>query len=326
MSEVPFSKKGERTVTSFVGRELLYDYVRGDLEPERQVAVEKLISENRDLKTELEKIREGLRYAEDLTHMHISAPLAESIRTPSTYFQGLLMKTKFMEWPEGIKFGIEGVIVAVGALVIILFIPWGKISLWTMSSKKSPIILSEVTKSHSADPDSSGTAEAEAELNKNLLFDDESKPSEAKNANTKAPEAKKVAVMSAPVPPKAEKKNEKSDANPESNKELGAGAPDSGKKQGFLYRGTVAVTNIDAMTPKLVEFISSLGGRKAGEVELGWKKGSGTYFHFTIPEAKYKELLDHIREIGKLNIQKEPHPRVMPDGIVRLILTVEEKK
>ena len=313
-------------MTPFVGRELLYDYIRGDLEPERRAAVEKLISENRDLKSEVEKIREGLRYAEEFSQTHISAPLAESIRTPSTYFQGLLMKTKFMDWPDGIKFGIEGVIIAVGALVIILFIPWGKISLWTAPSKKSPIVLTEVAKSHSADPDSQGTAEAEAELNKNLLFDDEVKPSDSKAVVAKVEEKKKVAVAT-PPPAKTQAKTEKSpEADADADKNLSAVAPDSGKKQGFLYRGILTVTNVTAVTPKLVEFIAANGGRKAGEVELGWKKGSGSYFHFTIPDAKYKELLDHVNEYGKINISKEPHPRVMPDGIVRVIITVEEKK
>lgn len=95
--------------------------------------------------------------------------------------------------------------------------------------------------------------------------------------------------------------------------------------QGYLYRGQLKVTNVVATTPKLVEFITTLGGRKAGQVPVGWQKGQGSYFHFTIPEAKYEELETFFREYGTLVIAKERHERIMPEGIIRLIIEVEEK-
>jgi hypothetical protein len=67
-----------------------------------------------------------------------------------------------------------------------------------------------------------------------------------------------------------------------------------------------------------------MGGRKAGEVPLGWKKGNSSYFHFTLPENKYEELKQFMTTYGTLKIQKEHHERVMPDGIIRLIISVEE--
>ena len=44
------------------------------------------------------------------------------------------------------------------------------------------------------------------------------------------------------------------------------------------------------------------------------------------PEAKYEELLAFLRTYGPPNIKKEKHPRVMPDGIIRLIVTINEAK
>lgn len=102
-------------------------------------------------------------------------------------------------------------------------------------------------------------------------------------------------------------------------------ASEPGATRGFLYRGTLATTNVEATTPKLVEILSQLGGRKAGQVALGWRKGQGSYFHFTIPEAKYEELEKLLREYGTLVISKEKHDRVMPEGIIRLIIEVGEK-
>ncbi|HEY1079346.1 MAG TPA: hypothetical protein VGE46_04585, partial [Bdellovibrio sp.] len=96
---------------------------------------------------------------------------------------------------------------------------------------------------------------------------------------------------------------------------------------GFLYRGDIAVTNIAVIGPKITDKIAELGGRKAGSVELGWQKTpTSMYYHFTIPEAKYQDLLNFLGTYGKPKIAKEKHPRVMPDGIVRLIITLDEAK
>ena len=99
------------------------------------------------------------------------------------------------------------------------------------------------------------------------------------------------------------------------------------KSEGFIYRGNLVVSNLDMVGPKMKAHIEELGGRKAGEVELGWMKNSKTsYFHFTIPEAKYNELIQYFQMYGKPNITKQPHPRVMPDGILRLIITIEDNQ
>jgi hypothetical protein len=95
---------------------------------------------------------------------------------------------------------------------------------------------------------------------------------------------------------------------------------------GYLYRGIIQITNAKAAATKLVEKVTSLGGRKAGEVELGWSKGSGAYFHFTMPESNYQQMTEAFKEYGQLKISKERHERIMPEGIVRVIITVDEKK
>jgi hypothetical protein len=98
------------------------------------------------------------------------------------------------------------------------------------------------------------------------------------------------------------------------------------KKQGFLYRGSISVTDVGVATQKFIEKINELGGKKAGSVELGWRKGNSAYFHLTMPEAQYQNLVDFAVEYGSLNLQKEKHERVMRDGIIRIIFTINEKK
>lgn len=102
--------------------------------------------------------------------------------------------------------------------------------------------------------------------------------------------------------------------------------PKSAESQGFLYRGKAQVINLDMTAKKLVELLAQLGASKAGEVELGWTKGNMRYFHFTIPEAKYNDVIKVFNSYGKFDLKKETHPRVMPKEISRFIVEVTENK
>lgn len=320
MSDVQLSRKGERNLSAFIGQELLYDYIRGELDEERKIALEKQLESNRDLKLELEKIREGWAYVTELRETQISPALMENIRVPSTYLHVLLQKTRFTDWPEGVKLAVEAVAVGAGGLLLVLLIPWGKVLSWKTGFEQTSVVLTEVTKTKSSDPDRELSPEAPG-ANEPLLFEDEGRPG-VQPASTNGPS---VETPQVPMPPVAAAKTESSPKPASEPKAMATAAPDAVKKQGFLYRGSIKVTNVAAVSEKLIEYITTAGGRKAGEVELGWKKGSGSYFHFTVPEAKYKAMTEFFNEYGHLRIQKEPHPRVMPDGIVRVIVTVDEK-
>jgi hypothetical protein len=95
------------------------------------------------------------------------------------------------------------------------------------------------------------------------------------------------------------------------------------KAKGFVYRAWLNVADVDGLTPKVTDTIRELGGEKAGEVELGWRKGSGSYYHFSLPEKNEQEVMDRLRAFGRVRFSKDPHPRVMPAGQIRFILWVE---
>ncbi|MCM2280431.1 MAG: hypothetical protein NDI61_01135, partial [Bdellovibrionaceae bacterium] len=95
------------------------------------------------------------------------------------------------------------------------------------------------------------------------------------------------------------------------------------KPKGFVYRAFMNVASVDEVTPEVTKQLESLGGEKAGEVPLGWRKGAGSYFHFTISETHVEEVTKLLRTYGPVRISKDPHPRVMPTGQVRFILWVE---
>lgn len=98
-------------------------------------------------------------------------------------------------------------------------------------------------------------------------------------------------------------------------------------KQGGLFRGTLVVTDLNQVNGKIRDKIVAVGGQKAGEVELGWKKNPHmAYYHFTLPENNVEEVKSFLSQFGSLQLQFENHPRLIPAGVKRLIVEVKESE
>jgi hypothetical protein len=95
------------------------------------------------------------------------------------------------------------------------------------------------------------------------------------------------------------------------------------KPKGFVYRAFMNLSDLDVLGPKIADVIRGLGGERAGEVELGWQRGTGRYYHFALPEINEKKVIEQLQVYGPVRISKDPHPRVMPQGQIRFILWVE---
>lgn len=331
--KVLLSKKGKREVSPFVGHELLYDHLMGNLDQEREAAVSDHLKFSRDAQLDLAKIEVGLKYAEKLSETVVSQPIMEQIGIPSNYLTVLMQKSQFERWPQGLKWGLEALVVVAGIVIVLTLTPWQRVVQFGMSTGSKDVILAEVSKNEiataveekpqfqdegikpGATPATSATVAAVAPS--------PAAPAASPTVAAKATPAKTVVaaapVVKVPTPaPKAE---------PAPKVDSAADTAASATGGGFLYRGEVAVTNLTVVGPKITEKINELGGRKAGAVELGWQKTeTSMYYHFTIPEARYQDLLSFLSIYGKPGLSKEKHPRVMPDGIIRLILTVDEDK
>jgi hypothetical protein len=329
----PLSKKGQRQVTPFTGNELLYDYISGVLDDERKRAVENHLENSREAQLDYQKIQIGLQYTEKLRQITVSHALYERLSAPSSYLSVLFKKSRFDQWPVGLKWGLEALVVVFVVVTFLTVAPWEKVMKLRFSTGTNDVVLTELNKSQGAKKN----LQEAPEPRESPQFVDE-------GIKTKEPEkpvvetiASAVATLTpivrvSPTPAPAKKVTVKSAAATttvtKADEEASSDSGESSKaSQGYLYRGQIAVTNLEAVGPKIKEKIMELGGRKAGEVELGWQKTPGSaYFHFTIPEAKYVELQAFLSDYGKAKISKDQHPRVMPDGIVRLIITVDEAK
>lgn len=314
-NRIPLSKKGKREVSTFIGHELLYDYLSGSLDKERRAAVEDHVKFSRDAQLDLAKIQNGQNYAEKLSGTLVSQPIIAQINAPSSYLSVLMQKANFDKWPQGLKWGLEALVVVMAIVIVLTIAPWQKVLQFGISNGPRDVILAEVSKTTT-----SPVVEDKPEFVDEGVKDvakEPAKPAEAPK-EIQAPKASGKAVVPQVAVSAAEQKDQKP-SEPPSSPAVASG--------GFLYRGAIAVTNIEVVGPKITDKINELGGRKAGSVELGWQKIPGSmYYHFTIPEAKYQDLLSFLSSYGKPKIGKEKHSRVMPDGIVRLIITVDEAK
>lgn len=326
-NKIPLSKKGKREISPFIGHELLYDYLSGMLDEERKTAVADHVKYSRDAQLDLNKIQNGETYANQLSGTVVSQPIIEQINATSTYMTTLLQKSNFDKWPQGLKWGLEALVVVAVIVTLLTVTPWQKVLNMGISTGSKEVVLAEVSKTETAPSpveEKPQFVDEDAKTAKPLVT-----PHPSVAANTAKPEpAKTVAAAAAVVakttPTPAPSPSPVAVAKKEEAKPAESATPSSG---GFLYRGDIAVTNLAVVGPKITDKIKELGGRKAGSVELGWQKTSNSmYYHFTIPEAKYQDLSNYLATYGKAHISKEKHPRVMPDGIIRLILTVDEAK
>lgn len=315
LGRYPLSKKNKRQVSTFLGNELLYDYVCGVLDEERVRVVEALLQTSKESQAQLDKIKSGLEYTKKMREIQVSPLLREKITTPSSYLSVLFQKARIHEWPVGIRWGLESLIVVFVIVTFLTLAPWEKVLNIRFSSPSNEVILAEINKKNSVGK----SAEISAPLQEVPEFVDEglkTKEDSVLPALVTSPPLKNSSPEKAVVAKAALKEAPKEETKKEATKD-----------SGFLYRGKISVVNLDAVGPKIKDKIVELGGRKAGEVDLGWQKTAGSaYFHFTVPEEKYSELQSFLSEYGHASIGKEKHSRVMPDGIIRLIITVDEAK
>lgn len=316
-----FSKRGQREVSSFFAKELIYDYLTNALDADRVRAVEKELKENADLAREMAQIKAGLHYTEKLSESYVAESVLEEIKMPSSYLQVALRKINFAQWPSGLKLGFEATLVALGVTVLSLLVPWHRLVHWNWVSS-SEITLSEIDRTFTtaaADNEVSagGTIDfPDEEVGEVSVDSDQSSTSTTvpvahettETTNAEAKTTKPVVVVTTTLPPTT----------------TTLAATVVAKSQGELYRGVIEVTNVAAVSPKIVDRLAELGARKAGQVELGWRKGTGSYFHMTVPKDRYQELVQVFSQYGELKIHKEKHERVMPEGIIRLIIDVKE--
>lgn len=305
----------KRSLSEFMCMEMLYDYKSDKLDALRSQAVEECLSSSPRVRDELKKLTLGMNYCDKLKEIKVSLPLIEAISSQPKPTEKLISKLGFTQLPQPVKWGLEAVVVAVAIALFVTQVPE------LFKGQEDSLVVRKIETSN----------DIEVEQKEESIDVDQSHIAQ-QSAETKVavnpPEAPKV-KESVLVEDKVVKPDVMAVATPGS--QTSAPLPESivvkpVKKQGYVYRLVMFVDNVDEVTPQIVQLLETNGGKKAGEVELGWRRKGGSYFHFTIPKQNYGLVTEELKKYSDFNIVKSDHPRVMPEGVERFILWVEERK
>jgi hypothetical protein len=298
LGTLTFKRHPKISESTFFSKELIYEYVNGQVNSDRKKQIEEALEKVPSLQLELKRIQSAKQFLISMRHFEVPVAISERVEEPSAAWIRSHKWLDLSHLPEGLQQAVFALGLVSVLLCILLLVPWHKLKNLSVSKESHEILVMDRGRSKSQ------MDLAEAEKNEKPLFQDEK--TEVKNFETN-------------LPARAE--------GTEYKKDREMGASNEAVTMGFLYRGQMKITNLQVNGKRLTEKIRELGGRKAGEVDLGWNKGPKTiYYHFTIPESRYDELKSFLSLYGQPKINKEKHPRIMPEGIIRLILTIDEER
>ncbi|MCB0349149.1 MAG: hypothetical protein KDD37_09945 [Bdellovibrionales bacterium] len=313
-----------KKISKFICKELLYDYLSGALDPQRKAKIEEYLKEDPEIKAELDSLETALKYTSQLKKIKLDRKSTRKLRDVyqkegQTYY---IKKA-------GKRAAQASSLVAILALFYFYF-PIDKVFNYF---KRDPnkIVIAEIQttgKLNTLQPNEVVEEEPES-----LLSAEEDA---AQNADHSEADGEEHEVRLSPEQEKKLREElEKQESEQKAATEVEAQKPAEPvptptprkgevKTSGFVYRAFISTETRDAVADALVQRIESLGGQKAGSVEIGWEKPNGNrYFHFTMTESNFEILKSYLNTIVPVEVSKSPHPRVMPAGQVRMILEVQ---
>ncbi|MBL7686712.1 MAG: hypothetical protein JNJ49_01670 [Bdellovibrionaceae bacterium] len=346
MSQDP--KTNKRKLTPFLAHEMLYDYVTGHLDAERRVAIEEFIKTDRESQNLIDAIKRGIAYSQSLREIQLSAAALAELEQAENLVSISKRLARWSSWPDSLRWSIIAVAISACTAGIMVLIPWKSIPLFSPGALRDEntveIARIDAKRGNQNDANLVGGAQAdladESEADSNATGDQSGDEEFAEESSGQVrvppagqPEPLKVSPPSTPPPIAVAVAKPSSGTAPVIPKPVTAVAVPTpatatqptaaARGRGFVYRAFMTLSDLETAAPKITQQVKELGAEKAGEVELGWKRGTGRYYHFTMPEANEQKLLEALRAYGPVRISKDPHPRQMPEGEVRFILWIE---
>ncbi len=324
----------------FQAREMLLDYHENKLDAARHEFVKKVLASDVETERALNQIKKGLDFAKGLSQVRINENFVTQLNQAESLPSIVIHYSRFKNWSQAFRTSTYAILSCVMVVMLVMSLPKGLLlKLKHKSSSDSEVVLSQLPKGTdpNADSEDPEKRDAQAALAENLPTDtdedeggDDQSGGEASGdehaERIKISPSLNAKIAATKVNPKvASEGEEASQRNVEENKD--DGEKDARQSKGFVYRGTMKIDDLDERSPLIAQQILDLGGRKAGEVELGWKKeNKGSYYHFSMPEENYDKLLEYLHGFGPVRFSKDSHPRVMPAGQIRIILWVERNQ
>lgn len=285
-----------RDLSDFVAHELLLDYCEGRLDSDRHKAIEKMIKENPEIKEKVMQMKSALDFCQSLSALQFSEKFLHESASHKGRIHGVLHRLSWSSWPDSLRWSSEAFLISCFVALLFFATPWGEI----LESRKifqTRLLTSSKT---SVVPKVQPVGAPAVQVVE-------------KEPEAKRPEPTQAApiVAAAPSPTQAPQPTTK--------------PKPKAATTSYLHRVIMKSANIKAKTPALVAKLKQMGAAKAGQVEIGWRKENGNYFHFTIPDQNYNELIKLLSQYGAVRVYKNPHPRVLAENTMRFIVWIEDR-
>lgn len=283
----------KKELSEFFCKELIYDYVDKTLPEEKSKSFEAGLKKFPGVNSDLQKVKRAIDYCNQLEQVSFSPDFVRQVS--GSWDIRRLLKAEWASWSPLYKWSLQ-------ALVLAAFL-----------AGLYPYVFKDFLRSRAFKTTILAEAPSESLVKEPILENQTAEQSPAGNS---------VAANS--IPPTPDERSSEIVAAVEPTKEAASSvnaAKTTGK--GYVYRGYLSTATPELFSGQLVTFLNSNGAEKGGEVDLGWRRNDGFYFHFIYPENQYENLLAHLKSNGRVRIEKSEHKRVMPEGKIRIILIIE---
>ena len=315
-------------VSDFLCGEMLLEHLEGVLDTSRRIAVERLLESSQESQIEYRKLLQGLEYCEVIRTSGIAEKSIQEIQLNRGIFSKLIDQLHWRQWPEFGKSFVQAACIAVVTASVVTLLPWNKLPIFSGAATTDRTI-------ELARLNSDSEIELPAVVTEPIVVagNNIEKPSIAKT---------KPSVVLAVVPQINKEPKEKIlTVSPQVIKPAASVAEKTKKpavvssviltrnrivNKGILHRIYLDLDEVDKYTESIAEKIRELGGEKAGQKNLGWRTKGGRYFHFKISEKQYGVLIIFLKGFGLVREKKHAHRIVMPAGVRRSVLWIEDIK
>lgn len=265
----------------------------------------------RDYYSKLEKARATVI---DLAGTKPSPAMISYLKEEHHFWKDTLAAWGWKRWPSTLKWAVELSVTTTVLILTVHYFPWLRLARTVQNMRPAaPVVVTAQTPEPA--PVKIQTSETPGpEVQAQM----QAQPTESPGLIAKVTPISKEEASDAETTAKEEE-------NPQT---AGVVAKESEQKMlGFVWRGSLKVDELnDEVADHVSKVIRDLGGTKAGQVELGWRRGKQRYYHFILPEDNYEKFLSVLNELGIVQLTQERHQRTIRPGHMRIIMTVEESE
>lgn len=323
-----------KKLTKFRAQELLYEFVTHHLDSAREKELTEYLETCRDSQREFDNLNKALRHTLTAAQVRVSPELHFALESFEPQWQKQLRAWTISSTQKGwrmLPYLFAFLVVVMGVLVTK---PWlekaNEDVMLAEQLKKEPDLLPEAPRP------AAPAVEAKAPLELPTEENPVAPPPPVAGAPAYLPDVMEslardwLPAVRTFRPQnlflgQAESKSPETTAKPAAEARPIENDLVEGMGRGFLHRATMEVMDFQNTWPAIRDKIAALGGKVGGNVELGWLRHPGeAYFHFTLPESNMPELELFLRTFSPVQFSKDRHPRVMPEGQIRIIMSVKD--